>query len=234
MPWVFMVLMLINGIYFGWRFVEGGGPQAGGATVAEQEGAGIPLLAERPDLLKKEASEVEARVPAEVTNPDLAGSQLTAGGSRQCFFVGPFVAEAELRKLSSDFRNEGFITRTDTRKVDERDFWVFIPPFTNRAKAEERLKDLRAIGIQGFVVREGVFLNAISLNHFSRKDLADAFLIQMQKAGIAVEYREITKPSKQFWLYASPGDAKSVLRSSIDAYIVNHDEVRKEITACEE
>lgn len=231
MPWIFMVLMLINGVYFGWKFIEGEGPQAGAASVAQQEGVRVSLLSERPDLLTKVAPAAEAPEASEAAP---ASAPPVVAVVKQCFNVGPFISEPELRKLAGSLRGKGFVTRTDTRKVDEKDFWVFIPPFTSRTKAEERLRDLRAQGIEGFVVKEGVFVNAISLNHFSRKDLADAFLGQMQKVGVVVEYREITKPAKQFWLYAAPGNAKGDLRGAIDDYLTSHQDVRKEITACEE
>lgn len=230
MPWIFMVLMLINGVYFGWKFIEGEGPQAGAAKVVQQEGARVALLSERPDLLQKVSSPVNEPDPAE--EAPLPVQPVAA--AKQCFNIGPFSTEAELRKLAGSLRGKGFTTRTDTRKVNEKDFWVFIPPFTNRTKAEERLRDLRAQGIEGFVVKEGVFVNAISLNHFSRKELADAFLGQMQKAGVVVEYREIAKPAKQFWLYTAPGNAKADLRGAIEEYLLSHDDARKEITACEE
>jgi cell division septation protein DedD len=228
MPWIFMLLMLLNGAYFGWKFVEGQGPQSGATHAVVQEGKLISLLSERPELLKKPEEEKEQ------ATEEVGAFPAAAAAAKVCFNVGPFLSDADLRKFVSSLRDRGFTVRVESRRVDERDYWVFIPPFTNRSKAEERLRDLRSQGIEGFIVKDGVFVNAISLNHFSKKELADTFLLQMQKAGFIVEYREITKPAKQSWVYAAHGQRGGDLRGAVDGYLAHHDDVRKEITACEE
>lgn len=229
MPWIFMMLMLANGIYLGWNFLEGAGPQPAAQRPMAQEGPELALLSERPDLLRRseepEVAEVEQVAP------------VSTGGTafRQCFFVGAFPNDADLREFIGALRAKGFEAKVSYRKVDLREYWVFIPPFTNRAKAEERLRDLRARGIQGFVVKDGVFVNAISLNRFSRRDLADAFLLQMQKEGIIVEYREMVRAGRESWVYAGYGrGGGGDLKSAIDSYLSRSPEVSKQITACEE
>lgn len=231
MPWIFMTLMLINAIFFGWKFVEGEQPQARAGELAPQQGAMVALLSERPEMLKKSppaaseenAGDEQAAVPVVAT-----------ASVKQCFNVGPFPSEAVLRQFTADLRAKQFQARVETRRVDEKDYWVFIPPFTNRAKAEEKMRDLKGKGIKGFVVKEGSFVNAVSLNHFSRKDLADAFVAKMQGAGVVVEYREISKPAKQSWVFAGYGQKNGDLRSAIDDFLENYDGVHKEIAACEE
>lgn len=231
MPWIFMMLMLINAIFFGWKFVEGDQVQPGASRLAPQQGSMIALLSEHPELLKK-VEPASAEEGAEDGAP--VAPVVTAAAVRQCFNVGPFPGDTLLRQFTSVLKAKRFDARVDTRKVDEKDYWVFIPPFTNRAKAEEKLRDLKGQGVKGFVVKDGPFVNAISLNHFSRKDLADAFLTQMQGAGVVVEYREISKPAKQAWVFASNGQGGGDLRSAIDEFLESHEDVRKEIVACEE
>jgi hypothetical protein len=83
-------------------------------------------------------------------------------------------------------------------------------------------------------VREGAFINAISLNHFSRKELAQAFLQKMQAAGISVEYREINQASVERWIYVAPARSKVDLRATVDAQVSRQDGLKRENASCEE
>lgn len=230
MPWIFVCLMLANAVYFGWKFMEGTQPQSHSvAAEAVVAGATVQLLSEKPELLPppvaltEEASAEEALAAAPVT-----------GGGPQCFNVGPFVADAGLQKFVGLMKDKGFSTRVDKRKVDGRDYWVFVPAFTNRDKAEEKLRDLKSRGIDGFVVKEGVFINAISLNHFSRKELAQAFLEKMQAAGVSVEYREISQSGVERWVYLAPARSKVDLRVTVDAQVSKQEGLKRENASCEE
>lgn len=226
-----MCLMAINAVFFGWKFMEGSAPQAQAKEkVLPQAGERIQLLSESklsqqpaPEAAVEEASSAEATVkPVEVAEV------------RQCYNVGPFASEADARGLGNGMRAKRFIGRVDKRKVDVKDYWVFVPAFINRLKAEERLRDLRARGIQGFIVKDGMFVNAISLNHFKQKDLALGFLAKMQEAGVTAEFRELSSPGVEYWVYASPAQSGGDLRGSVDAYLASHPDVKREITACED
>lgn len=231
MPWIFLCLMLANAVYFGWKFMEGTQPQAR-VSVAEttQVGDKVLLLSEKPELVPAPASEAsEAPKPTEET----AAPVVIASGP-QCFNVGPFSADGPLQKFVGLMQGKHFFVRVDKRKVDGKDYWVFVPAFTNRDRAEEKLRDLKSRGIDGFVVKDGVFVNAISLNHFSKKELAQSFLQKMQAAGVSVEYREISQTGFERWLYLAPNHAKADLRSTIDAQLAAQEGLKRENASCEE
>lgn len=223
-----MCLMAINAVYFGWKFMEVSAPQS---MVEErsmpQVGPRVQLLGESNLLAAQSASPVPG--PEESTRPAVEAVPV-----RQCFNVGPFGNEGEAKGLVSHFKGKRFNVRLDKRKVDVKDYWVFIPAFTNRERAEDKLRELRARGISGFVVKEGPFVNAISLNHFSQKDLAQAFLAKMQETGLSVESREITNPGTQVWAYVSPGLSKAELRSAVDEFLAGRQTLKREIASCEE
>lgn len=228
MPWIFVCLMIANAAYFGWKFMEGSQPQVRSAVAdVVVAGANIQLLSERPELEKPVLEEELPGEEGQSTSPVL-------GLGPQCFNVGPFVADAGLQRLVSFMQSKGFSARIDKRKVDGKDYWVFVPAFTNREKAEERLRDLKARGIDGFVVKEGMFINAISLNHFSRKELAQAFLQKMQAAGVSVEYREISLAGVERWVYLTQGRAKDNLRAAVDAQLSKQADLKRENAPCEE
>jgi hypothetical protein len=231
MPWIFFMLMLLNGAYFGWEFMQKSEEGARVLSQVVQEGRTIQLLSESGALV--EGSAVSGDANLAVKGAVEEGAQ-PVSAARQCFNVGPFDAQPVLQQFISLIRSNGFHSNVEKRKVNDRKYWVFIPPFTNRTKAEEKLRDLKAQGITGFVVRDGVFVNAISLNNFSQKDLADAFLKNMQEAGVSVEYREITKSGAESWVYVSPAQSKSDLKATVDGFLAENAEIRKEISACDD
>lgn len=226
-----MCLMAINAVFFGWKFMEGSEPQS---TVKEkalpQMGARIQLLSES-SLPRAPAPEAVAAATPGAEKPEVV---LPEAPVRQCFNVGPFANDAEARTFAGSLRSRHFAVRIDKRKVDVKDYWVFIPAFTNREKAEEKLRDIRSRGIQGFVVKEGMFVNAISLNHFSQKELAQAYLGKMRDSGVQVEFREMTSVGAEPWAYISPAQSRDDLRSVIDAYLTGRGGLKREITACED
>ncbi|HET8732117.1 MAG TPA: SPOR domain-containing protein [Moraxellaceae bacterium] len=226
-----MCLMAINAVFFGWKFMEGSAPQATSREKAmPQVGARIQLLSEA------KLPPAAAPAPAVAEEAPAAEPVATAGEApaRQCFNVGPFGTEGEARSFASSMRGKHFIARIDKRKVDVKDYWVFIPAFTNREKADEKLRDLRSRGIQGFVVKDGMFVNAISLNHFSRKELAQSYLEKMHSSGVQVEFREMASVGAEPWTYLSPGSSKDDLRGAIDGFLNGHPGLKREITACED
>lgn len=233
MPWIFMCLMAINAVFFGWKFMEGSAPQSQvKEKVLPQAGERIQLLSES-SLLRQPVASAAAPQAGAQESPEAPTSPVSAD-VRQCFNVGPFTSDQEVRNFGGMIRGKHFTLRTDKRKVDVKDYWVFIPALINRMKAEERLRDLKARGIQGFIVKDGAFVNAISLNHFKQKDLAQAFLAKMQDSGVSAEFRELTSVGSEVWAYVSPAQSKDDLRETVDSYLGGHPEIRREITACED
>lgn len=226
-----MCLMVINAVFFGWKFMEGSSPQTQvKEKVLPQAGARIQLLSESK-LPRQPAAEAAMEAPAPGEG---AVAAVEPAEVRQCFNVGPFAADQDARAFSNSVRAKRFTARVDKRKVDVKDYWVFIPALINRMKAEEKLRDLKSRGIQGFIVKDGMFVNAISLNHFKQKDLAQAFLAKMQEAGVTAEFRELTSVGVQPWVYVSPAQSGADLRAEVDGYLASHPDVKREITACED
>lgn len=230
MPWIFLSLMIVNAIYFGGKFIEGGLPRSGvdKAEISQMQGRELSLLGERHDLAQQNNSADSFSDREGVEKLDIAAA------AQYCFNVGPFESEALAKKFAFQMRAEGFNAALQMRKTEETDFWVFIPPFTNREKAEERLRDLKARGVHGFVVRDGAFINAISLNHFSQKELAQSFLLQMQAAGVPVESRQIKSSRAEYWVYLASGHSGKGLRAALEGFSGPGAALKRESAACEE
>lgn len=229
MPWIFLTLMLANIVYFGWSFISTGHtPVRALSAPVVQQGERIVLLHERKAVTQVPASPGEEAVVDE--SPAVAVPE--AAPVVQCFTVGPFLTSSD--GFVARMRGKGFSVRVEQRKAEGKDYWIYVPPFTNRGRAEEKLSELKAKGVESFIVSEGRFINAISLGHFSRKELAQSFRDKMTAAGIVVEYREMASEGSVDWVYVAPAASKSDLRSAIDAELARNDNLKRQVAACEE
>lgn len=73
------------------------------------------------------------------------------------------------------------------RKIDSTvGYWVYIPPLTNKAEAEKKIKQLDALRIpEHFLVQENnEFRNAISLGIFKSEEAATNYLTQLRDKGV--------------------------------------------------
>ncbi len=229
MPWIFLTLMLANIVYFGWSFISTGHtPVRTLSAPVVQQGERIILLHERKTVAEVAASsegDVVGDEPSVVAAPEAAPVV-------QCFTVGPFLTSSD--GFVARMKGKGFSVRIEQRKAEGKDYWIYVPPFTNRGRAEEKLSELKAKGVESFIVSEGRFVNAISLGHFSKKELAQSFRDKMTAAGIVVEYREMASEGTVDWVYVAPAASKSDLRSTIDAELSRNDSLRRQVAACEE
>ncbi|MEO8343526.1 MAG: SPOR domain-containing protein [Gallionella sp.] len=70
----------------------------------------------------------------------------------------------------------------------ERDisYWVYIPPLRNKAAANRKIAELRALRVREYFVMQtsGPWLNAISLGVFKTRDAAQNFLHNLQAKGV--------------------------------------------------
>lgn len=237
MPWIFLTLMLANVVYFGWNFMQAGQTESRpAAAMMAQEGARVLLLSERPAPLVAAVAGGDGVVVAETTEvePTPVPEVIGVKGAPQCYTVGPFTSSSMLMRFTERMKEKRFSLRVDERKVAAKDYWVYMPAFTNRVKADEKLRELRSMGVESFVVTEGSYINAISLGHFSRKELAQSFRDKMAASGLVVEYREVVESQVSKWVFLSPSRSKSNLRAVIDEELQRDKGLRREAAACEE
>lgn len=234
MPWIFLTLMLANIVYFGWNFMGASqAPVRALSAPVQQEGSRIVLLAERKEQ-PLPALDLSAEQLAGQSPEGEAQQTVTAAPAVQCFNVGPFQSPGAADGFVDRMAGKGFVTKVEQRKAEGKDYWIYVPPFTNRAKAEERLRELRAKGVDSFIVPEGAFANAISLGHFSKKELAESFREKLSAAGVVSEYREMANEGRVSWVFVAPGSAKRDVRAPVEAEVARNASLRKEVAACDE
>jgi hypothetical protein len=102
-----------------------------------------------------------------------------------CVEWGPLSDEERARALSSLEPLE--LGRLMTQKKVEvvTNYWVFLPPETNKAAADKRVDEIKALGIKDVsVVDSGPQRLAIALGAFRTEDAAQAWLATLQRQGI--------------------------------------------------
>lgn len=131
-------------------------PQAAGGDVAPP--------------LRPEAVRIVAAVPA-------------ATKATQCV-AWRELAPAQLARARAALTELGLGERTTV--IEEEEYWLHIPPLKNRAEAEQKLRELKALGVdQATVVEEeGAFRFALSLHSLATREEAEAALKRLQEKGV--------------------------------------------------
>lgn len=75
---------------------------------------------------------------------------------------------------------------TQHRVEHDNGYWVYMPPQPNHAGAEEKVSELKALGVKDyFIVQEpGKWQNAISLGVFKTREAAQNHLDELHKQGV--------------------------------------------------
>jgi hypothetical protein len=138
-------------------------------------GEGVRLKQQvRPDAIK-------LLTPQEVA---ALGPAKAAALADVCLEWGPF-GEAERAKALADIEPLALGKLLTQRRVESStSFWVYLPPFASKAAADKRAAELRAAGMDVFVVDGGAQRFAISLGVFRTEDGANAHLAAMTKQGV--------------------------------------------------
>jgi hypothetical protein len=65
-------------------------------------------------------------------------------------------------------------------------YWIFLPPFANKAAADKRAAELKSAGVKDVLVIDGGPQRfALSLGAFKAEDAANAQLVELAKQGVA-------------------------------------------------
>lgn len=170
MRWVFLLLLMANGFYFLWWQQQEAVEQA-----ADSRGRGDEV--ESLVLLKEADPGAAAQNPAPPPAPPTApvADAPPAPLPEQCWRLGPFAQQARARAVEAALRDGGdlAVTVTAVEIPGEPDYWVHVGPFASRTEALARFHELRAKGIDSFLVRDGELTNAVSLGLFSSRQRAE-------------------------------------------------------------
>ncbi len=222
MPLVFGLLVVFNAVFLAWQFFEQQNHNQGiVVVVAEQEGKTLQLLAERTDLVamdkeKPISSNTIARVKV---NDDLS-----------CYRIGPILDGDMLRQVRAIFEKSGFDIKVSSVSGISDKYWLYIPPLSTVAKAQSVLADLQKSGIDGAVVTDAPYANAISLGTVSSPDKVDATKNRLLALGYRVESKATSTSRDEQWILIK--DVGAVGKSQIDRILVGSPQIKRDAIPC--
>lgn len=107
-----------------------------------------------------------------------------AAVARVCRRLGP-LAEADAERVNAALAGKAGL-KTVLRPIEEKSYWVFIPPLADKAAADKKAVELKRMGIGDFfvVTDAGPYRNAIALGSFSSEDTAKELFDNLGKKGV--------------------------------------------------
>lgn len=211
MRWIFIVLLMCNGIYFLWQNYLVREPLPAESVALSPVDASVPSL-----TLLKELPGETARAPASASPPPAAKAQAPAAvedlnppakpEADICWQIGPFRDELSGKLVVSRLAALDINLQLQALEVAEKpDYWVHIPPQVSRKEAIKLLKELQIKKIDSFLITEGELENGISLGFFTQLDRAENVLGQRLKQGYKAEIKEIPRTHTEHWAVFNEG-----------------------------
>ncbi len=169
MRWLFVVLVLTNGLFF----------YLMSQSVEQQESqAMVGHPSANPESIRL-LSETDANTTLSIPAPAVEPVCLEWG-----LFSVEDAAQAKVSLQAMHLQDDRFKLVTAPEKSSQ--FWVFVPPLKTRAEAQKKLDELKALEVaDGYIIQDNSGQRfAISLGVFSSKDGADKYLAQIRQKGI--------------------------------------------------
>jgi hypothetical protein len=91
---------------------------------------------------------------------------------------------------------QGVVKQVPTGNEDRR-FWVYYPPLKTAALAQQKVDEIKALGVQDlFIVQDLQWRNAISFGLFQDEQLASTLLDELLKKGVKGATKSLRSPGK--------------------------------------
>lgn len=125
-------------------------------------------------------------------------------GKKLCYALGPYtdgisarVAQARAMELSLT----GLINELQVPNMRDAEYWVHMPPLSNRREALDTLKELQRRGIDSYVITQGDLVDGISLGLFRSEASANTLTAKVRGLGFAsVGIREMGATDTEYWV----------------------------------
>ncbi|WP_252177360.1 hypothetical protein [Endozoicomonas sp. 4G] len=200
MRWIVLVLLFANAGYFAWGYYH----QSHKSYRAVKVDSEVLVQAGKRLVL---LSEVTSQMPGRM----LESQALEENTQAQCLVVGPFEFSAEADRLQQKLFSLGVSSRERSdNEVVLADYWVHIPPRSNRQAAIRLLRDLQRQGIDSFVITQGELANGISLGLFSKEVSANEVSRRVQEAGYEPAIKKLPREPETFWLEMTESEANKL------------------------
>ncbi|MFT0213640.1 SPOR domain-containing protein [Pseudomonas sp. F1_0610] len=182
MRWVFLVLIVLNALYFVWEQQQPSVHVQQLPSVLNPAGVANIEVANATNSQTKTLDSVQAKI----------NLTLLLGG-----FSDPALIDSlSQRLLSLDID----VKEVVVEEVDGVDYWVYMPPLVSRSVAVRQLKELKARQIQAYLINQGDMQNGISLSMLDTMDMAKDLVQKLANLGYTAEIKEVERKQKTYWL----------------------------------
>lgn len=183
MRWFFVLIVMLNGVFY----------------LAHKSEQGFDVLSERLDLASGGGN---IQLLAEgskgvVEPPPRAAVAAPRPPEQACLVLGPYSDEADFGSDRARLSGLGVYLEEYERGAD---YWVYLGPYSSLAVATKAGGELRAKRIDNFVIRKGELENAISLGVFTDAERAATHAKGLSKKNYDAKIRRIAKLANRYWL----------------------------------
>lgn len=213
---VFMLLVLMNAIYFAWHELV---PVSSVIGEARPQHATAIQGVRSVALLKERGSPVNQLAIQALPERAVVQRGLQLGG----FATSENIRALEQRLLTLGIRAD----LVQTEQEVETEYWVYMAPLASRAASLRQLRELQARKLDGFLITQGELENGISLGIFQNEALAQGMLERMRSAGYSSQIKQVARKQSIYWLKIDPEsmrlvDEKLLQRLAVDFAGLQH------------
>ena len=214
MRWIFYTLIALNLGYFVWQVVVTSkartviSPQLN--AQANLDGS-IKLLAEAREQIKpgvQNKNEESVNLIAAAPDPVKGGDAVGEGS--QCDQFGPFVDERSLSlfvnfllglKLKPQVFKESLVL--------EPFYWVYLTPLESTLRALEIMSELKAEGVEAFLISEGELKDGLSLGVYQDEAAVGALRSTIEELGFEIEVLKKSRRYEAGWVQLQRKDREN-------------------------
>ena len=165
---------------------------------------GVQMLRPSEDGLPRQpaSSPSALAVPPLVLLREMGEDETAMRGNAECFTVGPFESEDAKEAARAQIAPSAVaISLRETIATVDRGTWVYLPAQPDYLTARSMQLTLRDAGFaDAVVVREGEWLNSVSIGYFLNENNAQAIFDDARSMGFPVERRRQQNPEQRYWL----------------------------------
>ena len=136
-----------------------------------------------------------AALPAAPAAP--ASPAASAPAATVCTEWGPFT-ETDVQDARAAAEQAGLRVEPLARASEPRKYMVHLPPFADQQAAQARASELKQMGIETYVIRDGPHRLGVSLGIFRQEDGAQAMLRELSQRGVTDA--QIAAPRNDRWV----------------------------------
>lgn len=120
---------------------------------------------------------------------------------KACTLVGPFESEDLVGRLRQSFKESGMGSEVIAQQADLAPaYWVYFSDFGPDKDVGAQLKEIKAKGMDAFIIASGELKGNISLGVFKNIDSARRMRNIAAKKGLKTELTEIKRSEEIYWL----------------------------------